>query len=66
MSADPLVNQVETAEAMHRALVMTHSERSQRAEILRSIVEGHRVGDWLHDQLLDLSRLQGGKQAARE
>jgi trehalose 6-phosphate synthase len=53
---------VETAEAMHEALVMSPQERAQRAEILRSIVEGHRVGDWLYDQLLDLSMLLGSEQ----
>jgi trehalose 6-phosphate synthase len=52
---------VETAEAMHQALLMSPRERAQRAETLRSIVEGHRVGDWLHDQLLDLSLLPGAR-----
>ena len=46
---------VETAEALHRALVMSPRERAQRARTLRGIVEGHTVTDWLHDQLLDLS-----------
>jgi trehalose 6-phosphate synthase len=48
---------VEMAEALHRALVMPPAERAGRAETLRNIVERHRVGDWLYDQLLDLSVL---------
>lgn len=50
---------VETAESLHQALVMSPRERSQRAKRLRRIVEGHTVTDWLYDQLLDLSRIQG-------
>lgn len=49
---------VETAESLHRALVMPTGERAGRAEILRGTIEGHMVGDWLYDQLLDLSRMQ--------
>jgi trehalose 6-phosphate synthase len=48
---------VETSEALHQALVMTPEERARRAAILRSSVEGHTVGDWLYDQLVDLSQL---------
>lgn len=47
---------VETADTLHRALVMSPEERAERAGKLRSVVEGHTVGDWLYDQLLDLSR----------
>ncbi len=50
---------VEMAESLHQALVMSARERAQRASTLRRIVEGHTVTDWLYDQLLDLSRLQG-------
>jgi len=50
---------VETAESLHQALVMSPGERAQRARRLRRIVEGHTVTDWLYDQLLDLSRIQG-------
>lgn len=50
---------VETAESLHRALVMSPGERAQRARRLRRTVEGHTVTDWLYDQLLDLSRIQG-------
>jgi trehalose 6-phosphate synthase len=50
---------VEMADALHRALAMSDGERAQRARRLRRIVEGHTVTDWLYDQLVDLSRLQG-------
>ncbi len=50
---------VETAETLHQALVMSPGERAQRARVLRRIVEEHTVTDWLYDQLLDLSHLQG-------
>lgn len=49
---------VQTAEALHQALMMPSAERARRAGRLRSIVEDHTVTDWLYDQLLDLSRLQ--------
>jgi len=49
---------VQTAEALHRALVMSPGERAERTATLRSIIEGHNVGDWLYDQLVDLSELQ--------
>ncbi len=48
---------VQTAEALHQALVMSAAERRQRAAALRSIVESHTVGDWLYEQLVDLSQL---------
>jgi len=50
---------METAEWLHRALAMSPRERAQRAKTLRRIVEGHTVTDWLYDQLLDLSHLEG-------
>jgi trehalose 6-phosphate synthase len=50
---------VEMAEALHRALAMSPRERARRAGALRRIVESHTVTDWLYDQLLDLSHLQG-------
>jgi trehalose 6-phosphate synthase len=52
---------VEMSESLHRALAMSPEERAQRASTLRSIVEEHRVGDWLYDQLLDLSALVAGQ-----
>ena len=57
---------VQTAEALHRALVMSPAERAERARILCRTVEDHRVGDWLYDQLLDLSILGGGTEVAPE
>jgi trehalose 6-phosphate synthase len=52
---------VETAESLHRALVMNSEERARRASRLRRIVEQHTVGDWLYDQLLDLSDHLAGR-----
>jgi trehalose 6-phosphate synthase len=49
---------VQTAEALHKALVMSPRERADRTATLRNIIEGHNVGDWLYDQLVDLSELQ--------
>lgn len=37
---------------------MSPGERAERTATLRSIIEGHNVGDWLYDQLVDLSELQ--------
>jgi trehalose 6-phosphate synthase len=48
---------VQTAEALHQALVMSAAERKDRAATLRSIVESYTVGDWLYEQLVDLSQL---------
>jgi len=47
---------VQTAEALHQALVMSAAERKERAATLRNIVESHTVGDWLYEQLVDLSQ----------
>ncbi len=51
---------IQTAEALHQALVMSEVERKERASTLRSIVERHTVGDWLYEQLVDLSQLAVG------
>jgi trehalose-6-phosphate synthase len=51
---------VQTADALHRALVMTPEERAERATKLRGSVEQHTVSDWLYDQLVDLSQLLPG------
>ncbi|HUV72881.1 MAG TPA: trehalose-6-phosphate synthase [Anaerolineae bacterium] len=51
---------VQTADALHRALVMSPEERTERAAKLRDSVEQHTVSDWLYDQLVDLSRLLPG------
>jgi trehalose 6-phosphate synthase len=48
---------VQTAEALHRALTMSPEERAERATKLRSSMEQRTVGDWLYDQLVDLSQL---------
>lgn len=48
---------VQTSDALHQALVMPSEERARHAAVLRSSVEGHDVGDWLYDQLVDLSQL---------
>ncbi len=48
---------VQTADALHRALVMSPEERANRATRLRSTIEAHTVGDWLYDQLVDISHL---------
>jgi trehalose 6-phosphate synthase len=48
---------VQTAEALHRALTMSPEERAERGTKLRSSVEQRTVGDWLYDQLVDLSQL---------
>lgn len=51
---------VQTADALHRALVMSPEERALRAAKLRNGVEQHTVSDWLHDQLVDLAQLLPG------
>jgi trehalose 6-phosphate synthase len=48
---------VQTAEALHRALVMSPEERAERSSKLQGAVENHTVSDWLYDQLVDLSQL---------
>lgn len=48
---------VQTAESLHRALTMSPEERAERATELRSSVEQQTVGDWLYDQLVDLSQI---------
>ena len=47
---------VQTAEALHRALVMSPEDRATRSARVRGSVENHTVGDWLYDQLVDLSQ----------
>lgn len=46
-----------TAEALHQALTMPEDERAERAATLKAAVGQHTVGDWLYDQLNDLSAL---------
>lgn len=47
-----------TAEAMHQALTMPAEERRERAERLRSLVEGHDIVDWLNQQLATIIQLK--------
>ena len=47
-----------TAEAMHQALTMPAEERRERAERLRSLVEGHDIVDWLNQQLSTIIKLK--------
>jgi trehalose 6-phosphate synthase len=47
----------ETAEAMHRALIMPVEERRARAERLRSLVEQQDIVDWLYQQFNTIARL---------
>lgn len=46
----------EQADAIHRALTMTSTERSRRAEGLKRIVTQRNPGDWINDQLSDIAR----------
>jgi trehalose 6-phosphate synthase len=46
----------EQADAIHRALSMSMSERSTRAEGLKAAVTERNPGDWINDQLADISR----------
>ncbi|MBJ7458956.1 MAG: trehalose-6-phosphate synthase [Thermoleophilaceae bacterium] len=46
----------EQADAIHRALSMTMAERSTRAEGLKRAVTERNPGDWINDQLADISR----------
>ena len=50
----------EQADAIHRALTMSSTERSWRAEGLKRIVEARDPGDWVDDQLADIERKRGG------
>jgi trehalose 6-phosphate synthase len=40
-----------TAEALHEALTMSIEQRREKAERLRSLIEGHDIVDWLNQQL---------------
>ncbi len=44
------------ADAIHRALSMSMSERSTRAEGLKKAVMERNPGDWINDQLADIAR----------
>jgi trehalose 6-phosphate synthase len=46
----------EQADALHRALSMSAHERSRRAEGLKQIIRARNPGDWINDQLDDISR----------
>jgi len=46
-----------TMEALHEALTMTETERKQRAETLRGIVEEEDIILWFHQQLSDIKTL---------
>jgi len=46
----------EQADAIHRALSMSMSDRSKRAEGLKRAVTERNPGDWINDQLADISR----------
>lgn len=46
----------EQADAIHRALSMSMGERSTRAEGLKNKVMERNPGDWINDQLADISR----------
>ncbi len=48
----------ETAEAMHRALLMPLEERRARAERLRSLIEQQDIVDWLYQQLSTIIKLK--------
>ena len=47
-----------TAEAMHQALTMPMAERREKAERLRSLIEGHDIVDWLNQQLSAIIKLK--------
>ena len=46
----------EQADAIYRALSMSMSDRSKRAEGLKRAVTERNPGDWINDQLADISR----------
>lgn len=47
-----------TAKAMHEALTMPAEQRHERAEDLRSLIEGHDIVDWLNQQLNMIIKLK--------
>jgi trehalose 6-phosphate synthase len=54
----------EQADAIHRALTMSASERSWRAEGLERVVSARDPGDWVDDQLADIEAKRSGREAA--
>jgi trehalose 6-phosphate synthase len=50
----------EQADAIYRALTMSSDERSWRAEGLQKIVTSRNPGDWVDDQLADITAKRGG------
>lgn len=55
----------EQADAIFGALSMSMGERSTRAEGLKKKVMERNPGDWIHDQLADISRRRELRSAAR-
>ncbi|HWI22092.1 MAG TPA: trehalose-6-phosphate synthase [Baekduia sp.] len=55
----------ELADAIHTALTMAPEERARRAEGLREIVFARDPGDWIDEQLADISRKTAKVQATQ-
>jgi trehalose 6-phosphate synthase len=51
----------EQADAIHRSLTMSASERSWRAQGLKRVVTSRNPGDWVDDQLADIEAKRKGR-----
>jgi trehalose 6-phosphate synthase len=49
---------VDTAEALHRALVMPTEERHQRAAMLQAMIRSSDINDWFCQQIEEITRLE--------
>ncbi|HLW01702.1 MAG TPA: trehalose-6-phosphate synthase [Ktedonobacterales bacterium] len=54
----------ETTQALIRAMEMPSDERRQRAQLLRALVEGEDLEDWLNQQFQDIEEAQGQQPAS--
>ncbi|MGI8727285.1 MAG: alpha,alpha-trehalose-phosphate synthase (UDP-forming), partial [Solirubrobacterales bacterium] len=54
----------EQAGAIHRALTMSESERAERADGLRAVIERTDPGTWIDQQLDDIERARGSRVPA--
>jgi trehalose 6-phosphate synthase len=52
-----------TANALHRALQMNHSERSERSIAINQVVAGSDVARWIQHQLEDIRSLTPPQRA---
>ena len=55
----------ETADSIHEALTMSADERARRAQGLRDVVTARDPGDWIDEQLADISEKRAAAGAPR-